>query len=55
MFNLCFVFESDTRTAKYEPTVRKLATYLTQLEVSLFQLFTKKGNGRLPETKSSNS
>ena len=34
MFNVCFVFDSSTRlTHIYGPAVRKLATYLTQLEV----------------------
>ena len=38
MFNCCFLFDGDTRTARYEPVVKKLANYLTQLEVSLFSM-----------------
>ncbi|XP_053376462.1 GATOR complex protein NPRL2-like [Mercenaria mercenaria] len=33
IFNCCFVFDTDTRTARYEPVVKKLASYLTQLEL----------------------
>ena len=34
MFNVCLVFNSSTRlTHIYGPAVKKLATYLTQLEV----------------------
>lgn len=32
IFNLCFVCEASKRTVQYEPLVRKLARYLTQLE-----------------------
>lgn len=34
-FNCCFMFDSETRTARYEPVVRKLASYFTQLEVDV--------------------
>lgn len=34
MFNLCFVCDAKMRTIQYEPIVRKLANYLTTLEVS---------------------
>lgn len=32
IFNLCFVFDNKTETSNYEPVVKKLASYLTQLE-----------------------
>ena len=35
MFNLCFVFEQHVDTINYEPVVKKLASYLTQIEVRL--------------------
>ncbi|XP_041347751.1 GATOR complex protein NPRL2-like [Gigantopelta aegis] len=33
IFNLCFVFDKDTPTCNYGPVVKKLAAYLTQLEL----------------------
>ncbi|KAL5013159.1 hypothetical protein ScPMuIL_007429 [Solemya velum] len=33
IFNLCFVFDSKAQTCYYEPVVKKLASYLTQLEL----------------------
>lgn len=41
IFNCCFLFDEDTRTVRYEPVVKKLATYLTQLEVSGAVTFTE--------------
>ena len=35
MFNLCFVFEQHVDTINHEPVVKKLASYLTQIEVRL--------------------
>lgn len=32
-FNLCFVMESGAETTKYETVVKKLASYLKQIEV----------------------
>jgi len=33
IFNVCFTFDEDTNTAHYGPVVKKLADYMTQLEV----------------------
>jgi hypothetical protein len=33
MFNLCFVFGQSVDTSNHEPVVKKLASYLTQIEV----------------------
>ena len=33
IFNLCLVFEENAATEIYEPVVKKLASYLTLLEV----------------------
>lgn len=35
IFNLSFVFESSVKTARYEMIVKKLAYYLTSLEVTM--------------------
>lgn len=43
IFNLCFVCEASKRTVQYEPLVRKLARYLTQLE-SECEFLTKMKN-----------
>ncbi|CAH0382392.1 unnamed protein product [Bemisia tabaci] len=32
-FNLCFVFDAWARTVQYEPVVKKLSDYLTEMEV----------------------
>ncbi|XP_064597305.1 GATOR1 complex protein NPRL2-like [Liolophura sinensis] len=45
IFNLCLVFDVDTPTSKYEVVVKKLSTYLTQLELDrgfLSQVDSKK-------------
>ena len=42
IFNLCFVFDATTDVLCYEPVVRKLAGYLSTLEVCLLFLQVKK-------------
>ena len=41
IFNVCFTFEEETDTSPYGPMVKKLANYLTQLEVAcrIYSLF----------------
>ena len=34
IFNLCFVFDTTSQPRRYEPVVKKLASYLVALEVS---------------------
>ncbi|CAL1534555.1 unnamed protein product, partial [Lymnaea stagnalis] len=35
IFNVCFVFDEDTNTSEYGPVVKKLADYLTRIEVEI--------------------
>lgn len=52
MFNLCFVFEQDVDTINHEPVVKKLASYLTQIEVSgIFLSISCEGLARFMETE----
>lgn len=53
MFNLCFVFEQDVDTINHEPVVKKLASYLTQIEVSGIFLseISCEGSARFMETE----
>lgn len=49
IFNLCFVFDQNTRTSNYEPVVKKLATYLKQLELEDEFLSSETGRLLIPE------
>ncbi|XP_064605500.1 GATOR1 complex protein NPRL2-like isoform X1 [Liolophura sinensis] len=49
IFNLCLVFDVLTQTCKYEIVVKKLATYLTQLELEREFLSNADSKQRLPE------
>ncbi|XP_060602303.1 GATOR1 complex protein NPRL2-like [Ruditapes philippinarum] len=48
IFNCCFVFDTDTRTARYEPVVKKLASYFTQLELESSFLSTEVKKETIP-------
>ncbi|XP_060079180.1 GATOR complex protein NPRL2-like [Ylistrum balloti] len=48
IFNLCFVFDKAMDTSNYEPVVKKLAAYLTQLEMENGLLSDDDSKERLP-------
>ncbi|KAL4225814.1 Nitrogen permease regulator-like 2 [Mactra antiquata] len=48
MFNCCFMFENQTRTARYEPIVKKLASYFRQLELESGFLSDEKKKESIP-------
>jgi hypothetical protein len=35
IFNMCFVFDADVNTSGYEMAIKKMGSYLMQLEVSI--------------------
>ncbi|KAK3773657.1 hypothetical protein RRG08_001387 [Elysia crispata] len=49
IFNVCFTFEEETDTSPYAPLVKKLANYLTQLEIELEFLSGSGNNERVPQ------
>lgn len=49
MFNLCFVFEQDVDTINHEPVVKKLASYLTQIELESGFLSAERSQGLIPQ------
>ncbi|XP_067683255.1 GATOR1 complex protein NPRL2-like [Haliotis asinina] len=49
MFNLCFVFDKDTRTCNYGSVVKKLAAYFTQLELESGFLFDEEKRQQIPK------
>ncbi|CAH1270837.1 GATOR1 complex protein NPRL2-like [Branchiostoma lanceolatum] len=49
LFNLCFVFGSDADSQRYEPVVKKLAGYLTTLEMETGFLSDEQSKLKLPE------
>ncbi|KAH3819040.1 hypothetical protein DPMN_120770, partial [Dreissena polymorpha] len=48
IFNCCFLFDCDTRTARYEPVVKKLAAYFTQLELESSFLSDEEKKSNIP-------
>lgn len=48
IFNLCFVFDKAMDTSNYEPVVKKLAAYLTQLELENGLLSDEHNRERMP-------
>ncbi|XP_052788910.1 GATOR complex protein NPRL2-like [Mya arenaria] len=48
IFNCCFVFDSTARTSRYEPVVKKLASYLTQLELESSILSEESKKSQIP-------
>ncbi|XP_056020972.1 GATOR complex protein NPRL2-like isoform X2 [Ostrea edulis] len=48
MFNLCFVFGQSVDTSNHEPVVKKLASYLTQIELESGFLSSKKSQEHIP-------
>lgn len=49
MFNLCFVFDQQAYTTDYEPVVKKLASYLTQLELESGYLSNEQSRQQIPK------
>lgn len=49
MFNLCFVFEQEVDTINHEPVVKKLASYLTQIELESGFLSAERSQGLIPQ------
>ncbi|XP_012935060.1 GATOR complex protein NPRL2 [Aplysia californica] len=49
IFNVCFTFDEDTNTAHYGPVVKKLADYMTQLEIELEFLSKPENVSKIPE------
>ncbi|XP_078690409.1 GATOR1 complex protein NPRL2-like isoform X1 [Branchiostoma floridae x Branchiostoma belcheri] len=49
LFNLCFVFGSDADSQRYEPVVKKLAGYLTTLELETGFLSDEQSKQKLPQ------
>ncbi|XP_062575588.1 GATOR1 complex protein NPRL2-like [Saccostrea cucullata] len=48
MFNLCFVFDQNVDTSNHEPVVKKLALYLTQIELESGFLSKEKSQEQIP-------
>ncbi|XP_071082771.1 GATOR1 complex protein NPRL2-like [Haliotis cracherodii] len=49
MFNLCFVFDKDSRTCNFGSVVKKLAAYFTQLELESGFLFYEEKRQQIPK------
>eukprot|EP00106_Octopus_bimaculoides_P020663 XP_014788105.1 PREDICTED: nitrogen permease regulator 2-like protein [Octopus bimaculoides] len=49
IFNLCFVFDQQTCTTDYEPVVKKLSAYLTQLELESGYLSNEESRKEIPK------
>ena len=49
IFNVCFTFDEDTNTTHYCPAVKKLADYMTQLEIELEFLSNPDNVKKIPD------
>ncbi|GAB1609886.1 GATOR complex protein NPRL2-like [Argonauta hians] len=49
IFNLCFVFDQQTCTTDYEPVVKKLSAYMTQLELESGYLSNEESRKEIPK------